>query len=169
MGVLDQLDWPTTATWGFFAVCAGLALVAQTHAHVRAAFHRWRLDRRLARNPTIQRDELREYEYAIGEDRGPLEPAAVAGRALLAAALAAAPIWLAEIHLEDWWHYGHWILLGGGLLYAVWRWHNDPPELRGEDAHHPALAFLAERDAVLGLGSAIVVVLLILVAVMALF
>ena len=56
----------------------------------------------------------------------------------------------------------------GGLgalvfLFGLWRWLNDPPEMRREDGPIPALrAFLAERDAVLGLGLAVIVVLVIL-------
>ena len=35
---------------------------------IRQAYYQWRLDRRLARDPLIDQDELHDYQYRIGED-----------------------------------------------------------------------------------------------------
>jgi hypothetical protein len=155
-----QLDWPTTATWVLFALAAAVAVAAQTFPHARAAFHRWRLDWRLARNRWIQREELREYDSAIGDELAPLDAVDVARQALVAAALAALPAWLGERHLEHWWM-GAVLGFGlSGLLYTAWRRLNDPPELPDDDVVGPSL--YVPREAVIGFGSAIVIVLAVL-------
>ena len=162
------LDWPGAATWGVFAVASGGAALIEASRHAIRAWHQWRLDRRLARNPYILREELNEYRFRIGDELPPLDPARLVGSSLVVGVCMAIPAWLVERHLEHWWEYGHGLILATGLLYATWRWHNDPPEARRE--RHPVLdAFLGDRDAVLGLGWAVVIVLLILVAVFALF
>lgn len=164
------LDVPRASTWAVFAFASGAVALITTSKHVTRAWHQWRLDRRLARNPYILREELSEYRLKIDDELPPLDPARLVGASLLAGVVAGIPAWLAERHLEHWWDYGHWLIVGTGLLYATWRWHNDPPELRAENARHPLVpAFFAERDAVLGLGWAIVIVLLILLAVFTLF
>jgi len=158
------LDWPGAATWGVFALASGATALIEASRHGIRAWHQWRLDRRLARNPYIQREELNENRFRNGDELPPLDPARLIGSSLAVGAFAAIPARLAELHLKHWWEYGHLLILAAGLLYATWRWHNDPPETRGE--RRPALhAFLGERDAVLGLGSAIAIVLLILFAV----
>jgi hypothetical protein len=162
------LDWPGAATWGVFAFATVGTGLIDASRHVVRAWRQWRLDRRLARNPYILREELNEYRFRIGDELPSLDPARLVGSSLAIGVLAAILARLAELNLEHWWEYGHLLMLAAGLLYATWRWHNDPPEARGE--RHPVLhAFLGERDAVLGLGSAIVIVLLILFAVFALF
>ena len=167
---LATLDWPSASTWGVFALASGAVALITASKHAVRAWHQWRLDRRLARNPYILREELSEYRFKIDDDLPPLDPVRLVGNSLLVGVVAAIPAWLTERHLEHWWEYGHWGIGAAGLLYATWRWHNDPPETRGEDARHPLLgSFLGERDAVLGLGSAIVIVLLILFAVFTLF
>ena len=169
-GLLANLDWPGTVTWSVFALVSGCAALVPASRHAARAWHQWRLDRRLARNPYILREELNEYRFKIDDDLPPLDPARLAGSSLLVGVFAAIPAWFAERNLEHWWEYGHWLVLAAGLLYATWRWHNDPLEVRGEDARHPLLdAFLGERDAVLGLGSAIAIVLLIMAAAFVLF
>jgi hypothetical protein len=165
--VLAKLDWPGVATWTVFALASGAAALIDASGHLMRAWHQWRLDRRLARNPYMLREELNEYRFKI-DDVPPFDPARLVGSSLIVGGLAAILAWLVERNLEHWWEYGHWLLLAAGLLYATWRWNNDPPETRG--ARHPVVvAFLGERDAVIGLGLAIVVVLLILFAVFALF
>ena len=165
-----SLDWPGAGAWAVFALAGGAAALIGARSHLARAWHQRRLDRRLASNPYILREELNEYRLRIGEELPPLQRDRLVGSSLLAGAVAAIPAWLIEQDLEHWWHYGHMLIGAVGLLYGIWRWHNDPPAARGKDDSPPALdAFLAERDAVLGLCCAIVVVLLILVVVIAVF
>ena len=167
---LASLDWPGPPTWTVFALAASATTIIPASQHIMRAWHQWRLNRRLARNRYMLREELNEYRFKINDDLPPLAPAGLVGSSLLVGTLTAIPAWLFEQDLEHLWEYGHWLFVAAGLLYATWRWHNDPPETRGEDARHPLLgSFLGERDAVLGLGSAIVIVLLILFAVFTLF
>jgi len=129
-GVLESLAWPSALTWGVVAATAAAAVIAQTHAYLRQAFHRRRLDRRLARNPYIERDELRDYELAIGGALDPPEAATVVRAALWAGTLAGVPFWLAQNHLEHWWHYAALAFWALALLVGLWRRLNDPqPEL----------------------------------------
>ena len=125
-GFFGSLTWPSAPTWSAFALNAAVAVVAQIHPHVRRAFHQWRLDRRLARDSYIQRDELREYELAIGDDLDPLEPAKVGEFALLAGTLSAVPVWLAESHLDHWLTLAWVAFLMLAFLVGIWRWFNDP-------------------------------------------
>ncbi len=74
------------------------------------------------------REELNEYRFKINDDLPSLDPAGLVGSSLLVGILTAIPAWLLEQDLEHLWEYGHWLLVAGGLLYATWRWHNDPPE-----------------------------------------
>ena len=77
--------------------------------------------------------------------------------------------WLWEQDLAYLWDYGHWLVGAAVLLHAIWRWHNDPPDVRGEAAPGPHLAaFFRERDAVLGLAGGIAVVAAILMVIAAL-
>ena len=161
--VLASLDGPGWATFAAFALAAGAAVLIPVSRHVGRAWHQWRLDWRLARDPSIQREELGEYRFKIGEDLPPLDPARLAGAAMLVGTSTAVPAWLLEQDLQHLVDYGHWLALAAGLLYGAWRWLNDPPEMQREDGPIPALrGFLAERDAVLGLGLAVIVVLVIL-------
>jgi len=158
-GFLGSLSWPSASTWGGFAFNVAAAVVAQTYAHLRQAFHRWRLDQRLARASYIQRDELREYELAIGEDLGPLEVEKVVGLALLAGALGAVPFWLAQNHLEHWWQYGWLAFVTLGIVLKCWRWLNDPPEMHLK-AGSPEIT--VPREAWFGLAGGLAAVALIL-------
>ena len=167
---LAALDWPAASTWGVFACASGAVALILAGKHVVRTWHQWRLDRRLARDPHILREELNEYLFRIDDDLPPLDPARLLGSSLFVGALTAIPAWLAERHLQHWWEYGHWMVLAAGLLVGTWRWFNDPPEPRGDGTRQSLLgAFLGERDAVLGLGSAIAVIVLIMVAIFALF
>jgi hypothetical protein len=161
-GVLGSI--PSEA-WIASAAATTLVLGIGFFPHARRAFHHWRLDQRLARNPVIQRDEFNDYSHHIDDDLAPLDGSRLVGGALVAGLVVGAQVAIFGTYLQELWDYAHWLLLVGGMFYAIWRWHNDPPELRSESAAQSAIdAFLGERDAVLGLGSAIVIVVLILIA-----
>lgn len=165
-----SLDWPGAAAWAAFALASGAGALFGAWHHLVRAWHQRRLDRRLASNPYILREELNEYRFRIDDDLPPLDAGRLVGSGLLGGAVAAIPAWLIEQDLEHWWHYGHVLAGAVGLLYGIWRWYNDPPGTRGDEERQSTLdAFLAERDAVLGLCWAVVVVLLILAVVIAVF
>ncbi|HWT31377.1 MAG TPA: hypothetical protein VEB68_08445 [Croceibacterium sp.] len=161
-------DWPTTAVWGALAFGAAAALAAQTHRHVRRAFHQWRLARRLARDPYILRDEMNEYQHAIGEDLGPLQVPQIAKRSLVAGLVYAFGAWLIENDLDRWWDRVEGALLAGALLYGLWRWLNDPPEARAHDEEWEGAEFL-RRDNGLSFAAAVTIVMLLLLAAIMLF
>jgi hypothetical protein len=159
------LDWPGTATWGVFAFASGGTALIEASRHAIRAWHQWRLDRRLARNPYILREELNEYRFRIDDDLPPLDPARLVGSSVLVGVLAAIPAWLAERHLEHWWQYACFAFFLFGLLSSFWRRLNDPPEM------HPGAALpgvTVPREAWLGLAGGIAIVALILVFVAAL-
>src|SRR5688572_21345844 len=104
-GFFASLDWPSSTAWGAFAVGTAFAVIAQTHGHVRQAFHQWRLDRRLARDSYILREEMNEYQHAIGGDLEPLQREQVIGRSLVAGVVYGAGGWLIENELDQWWDF----------------------------------------------------------------
>lgn len=161
-GAFATIGWPAAGTWGVFAFGAALALAAHTHRHVRRAFHQWRLDRRLTRDAYILREELNEYELAIGEELDPLHPVDVVKHVLLGGALAAAPSWFAQGHLELWWEAALFAFGGLGLLFAWWHWLNDPES-------DPDVLKLPKGnipfDALAGFGAAAAVIGIILLAI----
>ena len=148
-GILASLDWPSHTAWGAFAVFTAIGVIAQSHRHARQAFQQWRLDRRLARDPYILREEMNEHRLAIGDDLDPLTPSNVLKQALLAGAISAFPIWLAEAHLELWWHIAGAAFLGLGFVVGFWRWFNDP------DPDPDALTVLGDRYTFHGMAGAV--------------
>lgn len=130
---------PPTA-WGMAALIAGAVLVIGAFGHLRRAWHQRRLDRRLARDPYILREELDDYHRAIGDEPVPLDPARLLLAALLAGAAAGIPVWLSDYGLAEWWHAA---LLALALFAGTWRWLNDPEPkplteaLLGPDVHVP--------------------------------
>jgi len=132
-GILALLEWPSAATWGAFAFGTAFAIVAQGYRYVRHGFHQWRLDRRLARDPYILRAELNEYRLAIGEDLAPLNPLEVIMRSLLAGVVYAVPMWLIERQLDHWLSIAEATLFALVLLIGLWRWLNDPRDLRDRE------------------------------------
>lgn len=106
--------------------------------------HSWRLDRRLARDPQISREELREYQWSIGA-----EPAAVSGDMvkgwLWIGTTMATALWLDENGLRNVLE----IALAAGAcflaLQAIWRWQNDPDDgLEGDEARTRKWKVIAE-------------------------
>ncbi len=135
-GILSTLGPIPSESWGVFAFNAVMVMILAIHPHVHHAFHQRRLDRRLAQDSFIHRDELREYKLAIGEELEPLRPWDVVKQALLAGACGGIPMWLAKSHLEHWWEYGWLALAVVELTYSLWRRLNDP-----ETDHEPLTIF----------------------------
>jgi hypothetical protein len=114
------------SAWGFAAFAVSLSAIVQTWSHAWREFHQWRLDRRLARDSYISREEMNQYRLDIGEDLPPLDLGRVAARALTEGLFVAVPAWLATHKLEEWWLAGVLAFGGLALLLAWWRWLNDP-------------------------------------------
>lgn len=161
-GIAELVGWPGAGAWGAFALAASVALVGQTQRHVRRAFHHWRLDRRLSRDRYILREELNEYELAIGEALEPLDAADIVKQSVIAGAVTAVPIWLAERHLVLWWEIALVSFGALGLLLAWWRWLNDPEA--GPDALKLPKATIPV-EAMAGFAGAIAVTGMILLAI----
>ena len=95
-----------------------MAAFLGTAGHLQRAWYRWRLERRLARNPGILREQLNEHLLEIDEDRPPLDPARLVSGSLAAGGLGAIFAWLMERGLEGWLQIGE-LLLGFGLAVIV--------------------------------------------------
>jgi hypothetical protein len=152
------LGWPTAWTWGMFAFAFGGSALVEAWPHLRRAWHQRRLDRRLAGNPYIQREELNEYRGKIGDDLEPLDTHRVARSSLIAGLCMGIPVWLAQRHLEDLWQYGLFAFYALVFFTALWRRLNDPPEM------HPKIgppAVTVPREAWLGLVGGLAAVALI--------
>jgi hypothetical protein len=149
-----------------FAFASGATALIEASRHVVRAWHQWRLDRRLARNPYILREELSEYQFRIGDDLPPLDSARLVGASLLIGAVAAFPAWLAERHLEQWWQIGSFAFFALTLLVGLWRRFNDPPEMHAK-VGTPEIT--VPREAWLGLvgGLAAVALIVLFIAVLA--
>jgi hypothetical protein len=144
--VIASLDWPSATAWGVFAGGCVMAAFLGTAGHLQRAWYRWRLERRLARNPGILREQLNEHLLEIGEDRPPLDPTRLVSGSLAAGGLGAIFAWLMERGLEGWLQIGELLLGAAVFLLGLWRWLNDPPEMRREDGTITALrGFFAER------------------------
>lgn len=158
-----SLGWPSVTTWGVFVGVSCLAALGESWGHVVRAWRQRRLNRRLARNPYIQREEMNEYLFALGDELPPLHPPTVVRKGLLGGLLVACPLWFAQAHLEGWWEIGVRAIVGLGVLVSIWRWFNDPPETR---ARSGLAEITVSREAWLGLvgGVAIVALILLLVA-----
>ncbi len=168
--VLASLDWPSATVWGVFAGGCVVAALLGTAGHLQRAWYRWRLERRLARNPWILREELNEHLLEIGEDQPPLDPTRLVSGSLAAGGLGAIFAWFMERGLEGWLQIGELLLGAAVFLLGLWRWLNDPPEMRRKDGTITALrGFFAEREAVLGFGLAVIVVALVLFMVAVVF
>ena len=115
-----------TAALGSFALAAGAMAIHAVFPHLRWAFDRWRIDRQLARHPHIRPDERDQWNWAIAEELEPLDGERVITGALLAGALAGAPVWLAANGLEHWWQGAVAAFIALSLLTGLWRWLNDP-------------------------------------------
>src|SRR5690606_41739571 len=122
------------------------------------------------RNPGILREQLNENLLEIDEDRPPLDPARLDSGSLAVGGLGAIFEWLMERGLEGWLQIGELLLGAAVFLLGLWRWLNDPPEMRRKDGTITALrGFFAEREAVLGFGLAVIVVALVLFMVAVVF
>lgn len=163
--LLADLDWPSAATWGVFAFASVATALMGAARHGVHAWHQWRLDRRLARNPYIQRDELNEHRLRIGDDLPPLDLHHLVGSSLFVGVFTAIPAWLAERHLEQWWEYAWFGFWTSTILVSFWRRLNDPPEFHA-NAGTPEIT--VPRDAWLGLAGGIGMVALILLFIAAL-
>lgn len=154
-GLLATIGTPSAIVWSAFALGSGVAALIGASAHIQRAYYQWRLDRRLARDPYILRDEMNEYLAEIGDDLPSFEPARFAAASLLGGALFAVPIWLAERHLEHWWEIGSIALGVGAFLYAWWKWLNDPdaprPVLPDAEIPREAVAAFVTAVALVGL------------------
>ena len=152
------LDWPTAWTWGVFAFASGAAALGEASPHIVRAWHQWRLDRRLARNPYMLREELSEYQSRIGDDLAPLDVDRLVRSGLTGGVFLAIPAWLAERHFEQWWQYGLVALYGILFLSSIWRRLNDPPEMHAK-AGLPEVT--VPREAWLGFAGGLAAVALI--------
>lgn len=159
------LGWPTAWAWGVFAFGSVGSALADAWPHLRRAWHQRRLDRRLADNPYIQREELDAYHRKIGDDLEPLDPNRLVRASLLIGLSLAIPTWLASRHLEQWWKYSLFAGYVVFLLRACWRRLNDPPEMH---ARIGAPEVTVPREAWLGLAGGIAAVALILLFIAAL-
>lgn len=153
MGFLAQLD-----TVGPYLIGAGISGAAIAFTHCERRLHRWRLARRLRRNPYIQAEELREYERAIGDDLPPFDTRRLALGALFLAVLGV-PLGMAGARLETLGEYGEFIVGAVGASLLLWRRLNDPPEAHAEFGGLPDVA--VPRDAWLGLAGGLFAVALI--------
>lgn len=112
--------------WTMFAVSAGAGVALSVFPYVRRVFHYWRLERRLTRDPYMLREEMREYEAAMGGELEPFDLRRILGASLAAGLLAGLPEWLMELGLADWWFAAFATVAAGSLLFSIWRWFNDP-------------------------------------------
>ena len=151
-----SLQWPSAFAWSAFALSAGMALVGQVWRHGRLAFRKWQLDRRLARDPYILREEMNEYLLAVGDEGEPPSPPAVIRNSILTGLLGAIPVWLIQNDLEHWWEIGVIGVCVLSLLGAWWRWLNDPESdpaaLKLPKATVPVEAMLGFAGAILTVG-----------------
>ena len=161
-GLPDLFASIPLVAWGMFALGAAITAAAGVLPHLRRAWHQWRLDRRLARNPYMLQEEMNEYRYALGEELEPINRWRLLGDSLLAGLFVARPFWLAELGFEYGWEAGLLAYGALGLLLAWWRWMNDP-------ASDPAVLKLPQadvpREAIAGFGAAMGVIGLILFAI----
>jgi hypothetical protein len=98
--------------------------------HVRYRFYKRRLERRLARDPYMLREEYRDHILGIGGEPEPLGP--VVWSAAAAGLACAAGAWAYDLKMEDLWE-AAWALFFAVLAaWSLWRLHNAPDEMLAE-------------------------------------
>ncbi|MCP5395327.1 MAG: hypothetical protein H6918_01085 [Sphingomonadaceae bacterium] len=119
----DRID-PLTV--GGILMVLVTVLLVRISRFIAYSWHRWRLARRIARDPYMLQEELREYEDAIGEKPDPIDwPRAVKG--LLVELLFISPaflIYMATAHRSA--VAGLIALSVCYMAYNVWQRANDP-------------------------------------------
>src|SRR5690606_6546772 len=119
-GRFSQVSIGPARPSGVFAGGCVVAALLGTAGHLQRAWYRWRLERRLARNPWILREELNEHLLEIGEDQPPLDPTRLVSGSLAAGGLGAIFAWLMERGLEGWLQIGELLLGAAVLLLGLW-------------------------------------------------
>jgi hypothetical protein len=142
--------------WSLFAFGAAGALFYKLRPHVRHWFYQNRLDRRLARDGSILREEATELQRAMGDDPGHLEVSQVIGLAMFEGLIAAIPPWFFHLRYDTLGPRIFGAVVGILLLVALWRRLNDPePKPLFPSAHVP-------REAVIGFGASMAIVAMLL-------
>lgn len=117
-----------TFSWLLIAFGVAVPFAVGYYPHAKRAYHQGRLDRRLARDAYILREEMQDYEYHIGEELDELAHGKMFREGLLNGIFAAGTYWLTMVE----WDYIYLVFFGSALLgwaYTYWRKVNDPDDL----------------------------------------
>ena len=166
-GMVEVIAAIPRDAWLALAIGMGFTIAFGYLPHMRQAWHRRRLDRRLARDSYILAEELREYERAIGDEPPELEWRKLLPGALWAGILLAMPFALSSDLALLQWDGFLFAISCLAIVYGLWRRLNDPEP---EDEHEAGAWWqrsILPREALTGFICAIGAVAILLLLIVA--